>query len=95
METNVQETSIETYHDEVKPTLGARHKRVMEALATRADFTNLELATYLGWPINTATPRVFELREMGLVVESSKRLDAGSGRKAIAWRLATTPEKTA
>ena len=87
METNVQDTSIEVYHSEVKPNLSTRHKSVMQILATSEDLTNQEISYCLNWPINTVTPRVFELRAMNLVMESCRRIDKRSGRRAIAWKL--------
>jgi hypothetical protein len=39
------------------------------------DATNAELAAKLGWPVNRITPRILELRKMGLV------LDAGHSRR--------------
>ena len=87
METNVQETSLAAYHDEVKPTLTSRHSAVVAALKRYEDATNNELAQVLGWQINRVTPRIFELREMGAVVESQRRKDLFTGRLSIAWKV--------
>lgn len=86
----VQETSKEAYYGEVKPTLTRRHKEVL-SIFKRHDIlavTNNELARELGWPINTVTPRVFELREMKILIEAHKRPCTITKRKVIAWRLA-------
>ena len=83
----MQNTSIQAYQNDVKPTLGQRQRAVMEALRYRPEFTNNELAEYLQWPINTVTPRIFELRAKGKVEESCRRADGVTGRKAIAWRI--------
>lgn len=83
----IQDTSREAYEQEVKPILGERQSAVMDALRTREDFTNHELAEFLRWPINTVTPRVFELRQKKLVFENCRRLDKGTGRTAIAWKI--------
>jgi hypothetical protein len=39
-------------------------------------------------PINRVTPRVFELREIGLVEEVGKRKCHDTGGTAIAWKAA-------
>lgn len=87
MKTHVQETSLFTFMHEVQPTLGERQKAVYEALRTRQSFTNRELATFLGWEINTITPRVLELRKKGLVRKSGIRMCSETGRRAIAWEV--------
>lgn len=53
-----------------------------------ANFTNLELATALGLPINCITSPVLELRQAGKLIEGQRRNCRISGHKAIAWRLA-------
>lgn len=95
MKTNVQETSLETYHGEVKEMMGEKQKAVLEAFAARESFTNSELSDFLGWPINTITPRVFELRKLGRLVEMEKRICSKTGRKAIAWKRLTQPKQQA
>ena len=92
MDTNVQDTSLDVYHDEIKSTLTERHSAVLKKMKDFVDVTNNELAQSLGWQINRVTPRIFELREMGLVLESQRRQDLFTGRRSIAWKVA--PEKT-
>jgi len=86
----IQETSLEAYL-EVKPRLGEKQKEVYRLLknATRVgfDMTNMEIAQALRWSINRVTPRVYELREKGLVVLSQKRQCSVTGRRAMAWRV--------
>ena len=43
-------------------------------------------------PINTITPRIFELRQKGLVVEHEKRKCTITGHPAIAWRVKNMDE---
>lgn len=94
MKTFVRDTSIDTYHSEVRPTLGDRQKAVYAALCEaherdrKPNMTNSELAAMLNWPINTITPRIFELRAAGKVVEDFKRPCRVTGRMAYAWRAA-------
>jgi hypothetical protein len=42
-------------------------------------------------PINTITPRVFELRQIGLVEEVGKRKCRVTDRTAIAWKAVPMP----
>ncbi len=83
----IQNTSLQAYFQEVRPTLGDRQRKVLWALCERTELTNNELAQILNWPINTVTPRIFELRVKGLVEESSRRQDRVTGRTAIAWKI--------
>jgi len=82
-----QETSRIAYRHDALPTLGDRQRVVYEAIQTRENFTNSELSAYLVWPINTITPRIFELRKLGLVIEDCKRRCRVTGRMAIAWTM--------
>jgi hypothetical protein len=87
MRTDVQRTSIGTFHSEVKPTLGDRQEVVYDAMQHRESFTNSELAAFLNWPINTITPRVKELREIGLVELAGRRRCRVTGMEVNAWRV--------
>jgi transcription initiation factor IIE alpha subunit len=89
----IRTTSRDAFEDIVKPTLGARQEAVMAALRTRIDFTNHELSEFLHQPINTITPRIFELRKKGLVIESCRRPDKDTGVRAIAWRVKGEQQK--
>lgn len=88
--TNVQTTSLFTYMNIVKPTLGKRQRIVLEKLQERENMTNLEIAESLNLPINSITPRVFELRKLGYVYESKRRVCKISGYIAIAWMAASS-----
>ena len=87
MKTAVQDTSQDTYHREVKPSLGERQQRVYDALQGTEGLTNSELAVKLNWPINTITPRVYELREAGLVADGGTRKCQVTGRTAHVWEV--------
>ena len=52
--------------------------------------TNSEIAASLHAPINTITPRVWELRRLGLVVEACRRECRVTGRRCIAWKVICT-----
>lgn len=87
MQTAVQQTSLFAFK-QVKPTLGDRQRIVYEIIKERENITNLEIASELGLPINTITPRCYELREMGYVKEWGKRPCKITSRLAIAWQEA-------
>jgi len=88
----MQPTSLQAY-DEVKRTLGRRQRIVLEKLDYNPTaMTNSELAYALGKTINTITPRIFELRKKGLVMEHEKRKCTITGRTAIAWRVKNVNE---
>ena len=84
----MQVTSLETY-EKIKKELGRRQAKVLEIFDAynHRTLTNTEIAAILEWPINTVTPRVFELREKGIVKEDCKRKCGVTGRTAIAWRI--------
>lgn len=86
----IQETSRHAYRSEVIPTLGDRQLAVYNELLEAPDLTNSELAGRLNWPINTVTPRIYELRHESppLVEEACRRPCRVTGRTAIAWRAA-------
>lgn len=89
---NIQPTSLQAYFGEILPDLGRRQKAVLEVF-TMGSFTNAELANLLQWPINTITPRVKELRDLGLLVEDSIRKCSSTGRNAKAWKLKQESEQ--
>ena len=82
----VQSTSVIAYRD-IEPTLGKKQQLIFGVLGLFANMTNNELARYLDWQINTVTPRVFELRKLGLIEEGERRPCDVSGRLSIAWKI--------
>lgn len=84
---NVMQTSLFAYNHEIKPTLMPRQKIIYETLQTRKNFTNTELAEHLGFPINTVTPRVNELRKLGVVRLSEFRKCNVTNRRCCAWEV--------
>lgn len=84
----VADTSLHTYRTEVAPTLGERQQVVYDLLEkAHESLTNSEIAARLNWPINTVTPRIFELREAGKVMSDGKRECRCTGRTAYAWTI--------
>ncbi len=91
----MQSTSLQAYDELVKShQLGARQLAVWAVIQQHpGGITNLELAQLLGWPINSVTPRVYELRAQGLVGEVGRRACRLTGRRSIAWGKALRAEQ--
>lgn len=89
MKTNVRQTSLLSYYDEIRDNVGKKQKDVLDIFiwSREGELTNSEIAKHLEWPINTVTPRVFELRKLKLLEEAKKRKCRITGRQAIAWKL--------
>lgn len=68
----IQQTSLHAYED-IKHNLGEKQLAVYNALKDLESANNKILAKKLGWEINRVTPRVLELRELGLVEKHSMR----------------------
>lgn len=82
---DIQITSLEAYARKVHPNLGARQALVLQYLRTAGPHTNAEIGRELNKPINEITPRVHELRKLGLVVEAGKRICGVTGNRAHSW----------
>lgn len=78
---------MQAYFGEVINTLGKRQRLILDAFLYKNNYTNTELANFLNLPINTVTPRIFELREKGIIVEKETRHCNITGRTAKAWEL--------
>jgi predicted transcriptional regulator len=83
----IQPSSLRAYY-EIQRTLHPRQKQVFIALSSVPDATNRELEAMTGLRINEITPRVKELREKGVVVQSCERRckQSKTTRLVIAWR---------
>lgn len=83
----VRATSREAFFTDVQPKLGQKQMQVYVALQmSRRPVNNQELADYLGWPINSVTPRVQELRELGKVEEACRAVYPKTNRRVIYWQ---------
>lgn len=82
----LQQTSLLAYHNDVRPTLGQKQARVLNAIKALGTACNQEIADYLHLPINSVTPRVFELRALGKVEMDRKDLYPATNRTVIFWR---------
>lgn len=73
-------------YEEVLGKLGARHKLVMTCFSFGEELNNRQISELSGLPINCITPRVKELRESGLIIESKKDYDPYTQRLTIFWK---------
>jgi len=81
---SVQPTSLEAY-TEMLFELGERQQTILETIKQYPNVSNHDLARILQWEINTVTPRVKELRDMGYVMENGDKTDRLTGRRVMKW----------
>ena len=81
----VAANSIASYLSLDNVELGNRQRLVLEALRY-APACNRALAKRLRLPVNVITPRVKELRDLGLVTEAWDDIDPETNRPVIVWR---------
>lgn len=86
MKTGVQTTSLEAYR-QIRPTLGRRQQQVFEFLSRVKDASNSEIAHALNLPINQVTPRIYELRQKGVVADAGSRKCRRTGRNVKCWTV--------
>ena len=82
----IQQTSIEAYK-EILPELGHRQQIVLDVIACHPGMSNHDIARFLNWEINTITPRVNELRELGVVDYHSTKVDRVTNRNVMTWEV--------
>ena len=81
-----QPTSRQAY-ELILEDLGDRQKTVYNTIYFNPGFCNSEIASRLGWSINKITPRVLELREMGLVEHLGFKVV--NGRRSMTWHASS------
>ncbi len=81
----IQDTSLFAYSVATQR-LGAKQKEVLDCLRYFLDATNAEIAAKKGWPVNRITPRVLELRKLGLILDAGKRPCRITGSMAHCWK---------
>ena len=84
---NIQQTSIEAY-ESICYELNKRQKHIYQALLRLGIANNTRLAIECGMLISSVTPRIFELRAMGLVEFSHIRPCPITKRNTIWWKIA-------
>lgn len=83
---NIQQTSIEAYSN-IQKSLGDRQRQVYDKLKEMGSATNTMISKALALPINSITPRVYELRMMKLVGVSHQDFCPLTLKKAIFWKI--------
>ncbi len=81
----VQPTSVEAFRALSPEMLGGKQRTVLEVLKECTKASNKEISRVLGWPINCVTPRVKELRELGLVDYAGEQFDWSTQRHEMVW----------
>jgi Mn-dependent DtxR family transcriptional regulator len=81
----IQSTSLEAFKV-LEPELGNLQKIIYDAIIEYPGMSNHDLSRFLHWEINRVTPRVKELRDMGLVICCGERMDRITGRNAKTWK---------
>ena len=68
----------------VLPRLSEKQLLVFDAIQDIQPCSNRDIKEYLGWEINRVTPRVKELRELGIIRHIGMKVE-DSGRTAMTW----------
>lgn len=79
-------TSIMSYRQLTPKALGKKQNSVLAFIIKHQPVSNKQLSMLMQWPINTITPRVKELRELGLVEAAGYNLDHATNRMEILWK---------
>lgn len=80
----VQQTTLEAY-DCIRGDLGRLQYLIFNTLRVLESASNRGIALSARLPINSVTPRVFELRRLGLVVHDGFVVE--NGRRVLKWRV--------
>lgn len=86
LEDNIQNTSMEAYYS-ILGELGDRQQQVLDIIKKYPNISNHEISNILDIPINSVTPRVKELRDLGLVVFCDIKLDRTTNRNVMTWKV--------
>jgi len=82
----IQQTSLESYKA-ILPELSNKQQIVFEVIAKHPGMSNHDISRFLHLEINTVTPRVNELREMGFVDYRGDKLDRATNRNVMTWEI--------
>jgi hypothetical protein len=85
MKRNVQQTSIEAYHD-LKP-IGERCKTVLVYINAFPNHTDMEYAKLMGVDSDVERPRRYDLMKAGLVEQSGTKICSETEKHAKTWRV--------
>jgi len=82
----IQPTSLEAF-ESIQPSLNVRQQQIYDTIKNYPSISNLSISRILGLPINCVTPRVKELRDLGLVVFNDVKKDRVTGRRCMCWKI--------
>lgn len=83
----VTDTSLQAFED-LQPVIGVRQSQVFAILKSLGPSSNMELARALGWSVSCVTPRIVELRKLGLVRDAGVRACKVTTRLVHTWGVA-------
>jgi len=82
----IQKTSLDAYNS-IQPELGYRQNTIYKIIRIYPNSSNHDISRISGIPINSVTPRVHELRDMGLVVYNGTKKDSSTNRTVMMWKV--------
>lgn len=82
----IQATSLEAWRV-LQPQLGRVQKVVYDMIGRYPGCSNHDISRILGKGINCVTPRVKELRDMGLVVQCGCKVDDVTRKRVMVWKV--------
>ena len=88
----VQSTSLEAYLD-IMPHLSKQQNLVYNIIKHYKGSSNLDISRVMRRPINSITPRVYELRELNLIEFSHKKRDRITGKSCRCWKIVEKPNE--
>ena len=82
----VATTSIASYRAMSPKEISRKQTQVLAFLVRRGPMSNRGLSKAMGWPVERITPRVNELRNLGLVELAGHELDTETNRVVCVWK---------
>jgi len=92
MKRHIEKTSLDAYNV-ISLELSERQNEVYEIIKEFGPISNAGISRKLGIPINSITPRVYELREIGIVVRNGTAKDQYTQMTVILWNVPTKLRK--
>jgi len=83
----IQSTSLEAYHSISPEELGFMQRMIYSCIIRNPGMSNHDISRYSQIEINKVTPRVKELRDMGMVVFSHHKKDRITHRRCMCWKV--------
>jgi hypothetical protein len=70
----------------LQPSISRKQRAVYQVISAFGPIDNVGVSRALGWPINTVTPRVLELRKSGLVIPHDYATSQETNRSVTRWK---------